>query len=290
MLIDNLSLGVVVGLAALIIASISDLKTREVPDWLNFSLSFFAIGYAVILSIFHWNASFIVNSAAGLLFGLGIGLLMFYTGQWGGGDSKLIIGLSAILGLSVPYISDLKGDYELLIFLANTLFVGAVYGLAFSAWKAVVHFSECKAEAIFKLKQKSVRVAKIVLLIFMIISLVNYMLSPGLDSAFLVGISIVMMAMLYMWILISCVEKVHMIRKIKVSGLTEGDWVVETVMKGGKTILKPNKTGVTTEDIGLLKKNKIQEVTIKVGIPFVPSFLIAYILMMIIGNWLVYLF
>ena len=40
MLLENLTIGLCVGFLALIIASYVDIKIREVPDWLNFALSF----------------------------------------------------------------------------------------------------------------------------------------------------------------------------------------------------------------------------------------------------------
>ncbi|MBN2142499.1 prepilin peptidase [Candidatus Woesearchaeota archaeon] len=286
----NLIIGLIAGFVALVIASITDMKTREVPDWLNFSLSFFAIGYAVILSVLYSNAGFVANAVCGLTLGLAVGLFMFYTGQWGGGDSKLIIGLCAILGVQVPMLSSIGGNDLILAFFVNTLFVGAIYGLGFSIWKAIVHFSEWKKEALSKFKQRSVRVSKIVLIIFMILALLNYVLSPGLNAAFILGIAVLMMFMLYLWIFVSCVEKVHMVQPIDVKKLTEGDWIVEPVTKKGKTILKPTRIGITKDEIGILKKNRIKKVIIKVGIPFVPSFLLAYILMIVFGNWLALFF
>ncbi len=78
-----------------IIASIEDIKKREVYDYINFSLSFFLI----IISIFH---SIVINSidpikyvGFGLLIGFSLGSLLYYIGIWGGGDAKFLIGFSA---------------------------------------------------------------------------------------------------------------------------------------------------------------------------------------------------
>src|SRR4030042_1943228 len=97
--------GLGVALLALIAASLFDIKTREVPDWLNFSLLAFAFGNALILSIYHGYTYIIVSSLLGLAVGLVFGLLMFYAGQWGGGDRKLIIAFSVLIGFS---FSELK--------------------------------------------------------------------------------------------------------------------------------------------------------------------------------------
>ena len=110
------------------------------------------------------------------------------------------------------------------------------------------------------------------------------------ETMLLFGFAISLFMLLYLWLMITCVEKVHMIKQIKVSKLTEGDWVIKPVEKNKKVIYEPSKTGLTKEDIMLLKKNKISRVTVKEGIPFVPSFLIAYIVTLILGNWFLTIF
>ena len=55
----------------------------------------------------------------------------------------------------------------------------------------------------------------------------------------------------------------------------EGDWLAEDVIVHGKTIVK--KKTLHKEDIQKLRDKNISSVTIKEGIPFVPSFLIAYL-------------
>ena len=89
---------IIICLIALIIGMITDFKTREVPDWLNFSLIFSGIGINLIATIAYSNLTFIINSLAGLALGVVIALIMFYGGQWGGGDSKMLMGLGALLG------------------------------------------------------------------------------------------------------------------------------------------------------------------------------------------------
>jgi Flp pilus assembly protein protease CpaA len=276
-----------VGLLALIAASIFDIKTREVPDWLNFSLIAFVIGNSLILSIYHGYPHVFFDTLLGLAVGLGIGLLMFYTGQWGGGDSKLIIGLSGLIGFS---FSELRQGIPLfLIFLINILLVGAVYGLGFSIIKAVVNFKHFKEAAEEKLRSKGVIVIRVVLLILAIGAFIFLLSTKSIEAAVLFGFTLSMFLFFYLWAFVSVVEKTCMIRKIKLSQLTDGDWIVGDVAKGKKVILKPSKIGVTPKEIALLKKNKINEVTIKIGMPFVPSFLIAYILTYALGNWLVLL-
>lgn len=280
-------LGVVgfgVGLLALIAASLFDIKTREVPDWLNFGLIAFSVGTSLILSIYHSYPGFLFSSVLGMVAGLAIGLLMFYTGQWGGGDSKLMIGLGGIIGLGVSEIRN--GFPLLLVFLVNILLVGAVYGLGFSIYKAVRNHKDFKEAIEKKLRSRGVLVIRIILLLVAISAFIFLLATRSLESALLFGFALSLFLFFYLWAFVTVVEKVCMIKKISLSKLTEGDWIVGDVVKGKKIILKPSKTGVTLKEIEMLKKNKIRDVTIKIGIPFVPSFLIAYILTYLLGNWM----
>ena len=70
-------------------------------------------------------------------------------------------------------------------------------------------------------------------------------------------------------------EDVVMIREVKGKDLREGDWLASDVKFRGKTI-KSSFEGVNSEEIEFLKKKG--KVKIKDGIPFVPAFLIGYIL------------
>ena len=63
-----------------------------------------------------------------------------------------------------------------------------------------------------------------------------------------------------------------------VNELVEGDWLAEDIIYNGKVIIGKEKPYIDKEDIELLKKLKIKKVKIREGIPFVPAFLISYII------------
>ncbi|KYK25473.1 hypothetical protein AYK26_06065 [Euryarchaeota archaeon SM23-78] len=286
-MLNLIIINLVIGFVALAGASLFDIKTREVPDWLNYGLIAFAIGSSLILSIFHGYYHIIINTFIGLGIGLVIGLLMFYTGQWGGGDSKLIIGLSALIGFS---ISDLGSGFPaLVLFFINILLIGAVYGLLFSFVKALIYFKDFKQEFEKKMRTKQILVIRIIILVIGIGAFIFFLSTKSIESIILFSFIIALFIFLYIWAFVSCVEKISMIRKIKVKDLTEGDWIVKDVVKKNKVILKPVRTGITLKQIALLKKHRIRQVTVKIGVPFVPSFLIAYVLTFLLGNWLIYI-
>ena len=70
-------------LVGLFIGSYTDIKTREVPDWLNYGLIVIGIALNLLFSIIYWNLDYIINSIAGFIVFLLLALLMFYAGQWG---------------------------------------------------------------------------------------------------------------------------------------------------------------------------------------------------------------
>ncbi len=81
-----------------------------------------------------------------------------------------------------------------------------------------------------------------------------------------------------------------MIKAVRPAELTEGDWIVNNVKVGGKYICGPKDLGIEKKQIRKLvkfyKQKKIKKILIKEGIPFVPSFFVAYVLSLVFGNML----
>ena len=111
----------------LLIASYIDIRTREVPDWLNYGLIFTAFGIRTIYS-FELGWTILLSGILGFIVCLGLAFLFYYTNQWGGGDSKLLMGMGAIIGITYPFDAS---SWNLLFFFLALLFLGAIYGLIF---------------------------------------------------------------------------------------------------------------------------------------------------------------
>ena len=98
----------------------------------------------------------------------------------------------------------------------------------------------------------------------------------------------------YVWIFVKSIEKSSMYKLVEPNKLTEGDWIVKDVYINKQYITGPKDLGIEKKQIKLLieayKRKKIGKVLIKEGIPFVPSFLIAFIITFVIGNPLWFLF
>src|SRR3989344_2357137 len=112
----------------LFIGSITDLKTREVPDWVNYGLMTSGVALNLAFTVIYSNFYFILSSLIGLAVFFGIAWVMFYSGQWGGGDSKMLIGLGAAIGIDYR----MGSEQFLLGFFLNLVFVGAIYGIFWS--------------------------------------------------------------------------------------------------------------------------------------------------------------
>lgn len=288
-----------IGLIALAVGSYTDLKKREVADWVNYGLVFTGLGLSLIFSAIFLDYRFFVSSLFGVFMMLLFGLLTFYSGQWGGGDAKMIIGLGALLG--IPFVFSFKGTIalwssdipSLFSFLVYILIVGAIYGLVwalFLAFRDRRIFFKDFSERISTQKSKLIKLLIILILIFAgIILLLSHNLLLKLSAMW---ICVMVVMFFYLYHFIKSVETCCMIKHVEPEELTEGEWINKVIRVKGKYITGPKDLGISKEQIAkliLLKKAKKynKKIEIKIGIPFVPSFLIAYLLAYFVGiGWL----
>ena len=88
------SLVLSVPLVLLIVASICDLRTREVPDWISASI----LAWAAAVAATGCNGASFVGLGMGLALGFCVGSLFFALGALGGADVKLLAALGAVTG------------------------------------------------------------------------------------------------------------------------------------------------------------------------------------------------
>lgn len=257
-----------VALAVLAAASISDLKTKEVPDWLNYGFVFAALGIRTIYS-FQEGWHFLLSGLLGLALFYLLALFFYYTNQWGGGDSKLLIGMGAVLGITYPFD---QSSFTLLWFLLALLFAGGAYGLI---WLTVIAFKRrnCLLPELRILFGKHKR----------------FHLGVGFASLFVFGAGVFVNSLLYLLVFavalyylllfLVAAQNCCFIAEKETKALTEGDWLAENVVVHGKRLMK--KKTLTRKDIDKLHRENVSSVLIKEGIPFVPCFLIAYLLIVL---------
>jgi len=270
---------------ALAIASYSDIKTREVPDWLNFSLIASGLGIRLIYSVVMWDMSFILYGLFGLLVFVIIAYLMFYAGQWGGGDSKMLMGLGAIIGF------ELKVDSFLVGFLINVLLIGAAYGLLWSTYLVIKNRKKFvnKFGEVFK-KRFYRRARRIMLLAMLLVFVLIVFIKDKIFRLGMLSLMIILLISFYLWVYMKVFESVVMHKYVEPSDLTEGDWIVKEIKINGEYICGPKDLGIEKEQIRKLikfkKLGKIKKVLIKEGIPFVPSFFLAFVITLLYGNFI----
>ena len=277
-----------IALAFLSAAAINDVKKREVPNWVNYGLVTTGFGLGLLQSIIAANWHFFVFSIAGALAALALSALMFYTGQWGGGDSKLLIGLGAMLGLPVSTKLPFLGvESQLVSFLLNLVAISVVYAIAFGTILAVKNKKKFAAAA-----RKQLEPYSLLRKLLLFASAVGLVLILAVnDVTMRIGVVALISTLffgLYLSIMAKVVEKVCMLKLVSPLKLTEGDWIAKDVVVGGKRICGPKDLGVEKRQIrkliALYKQKKIRTVLIKEGIPFSPSFLLAYIVTIFFGN------
>lgn len=280
----------ILSLVALLIGSVTDLKTREVPDWLNYGLVSSGVGLNLLFSVIYSNSSFIINSIVGLAIFFGIAYIMFYAGQWGGGDSKMLMGLGAMIGIDVSF----RTPQFLFWFFINALFVGAFYGLFWSVFLVFKNKKKFLKEFSKKLSEKSAVKAKWFMLVLLVLLLIIFFfIELNYFKILILLLAFLTLTTFYLWIFVKAIEKSAMYRLVEPSKLTEGDWIVNDVYAGREYITGPKELGISKNQIRKLiqayKQKKIKKILIKEGIPFVPSFLIAFIVTLVFGSPLIWM-
>lgn len=203
-------------------ASIHDLRTREVPDLLSYGFILFSIAYGIVRAMLFSSWQPLFQMLGGALAMLFLGLLFFYTGQWGGADSKLLIGVGALLGLGF-------GSWDALFFLIFLLFGGAVYGLAYVAFLILKHWRPFRKEFLKLVREPHIRRYRILVLLLSFLLLLFSLSLEGFSRFLLALLVILFYTLFYAWLIVKAVEESILIKQYPVTRLTEGDWVHEEV-------------------------------------------------------------
>ncbi|MBE5729425.1 prepilin peptidase [Candidatus Parvarchaeota archaeon] len=255
------------------LASVFDIKSREVPDFISYVFLVGAILLILILAIYEDSLQvleFIPLSFA-LLFGFAY--LMYRLGQWGGGDAKLMLGFSFLF----TNIS-LNSSLSFVNLFINMLLFGGFYGLfAILALGVIKHKEMKKRMKIYDYVLLVAGATAIILVYFLIVYPLNILISL-----------MVLLLVVIRYIYIVSMELMY--RDISVSKLTEGDWLADDVIKDGKIVIRRTNIGLTAEDINKLKSEEVKQVRVKIGLPFIPGILLGAIVTIFFLNPVLSLF
>jgi len=278
-MIPYLLLGI--ALAATLYASYTDIKTREVPNWVSFGL----IGAMLVLRIsyaliYDDLQSLWMCLASGGLF-LGLGLLFFYSQQWGGADVKLLtaigVGFGSLIGEFAP-VPSLLWPFAITV-LMNFFIVAIVYSLLFALSSAA------KTPAVWKDFKASMNSYEqgLILAAFLGVAILAFYNSIFVWAGFIPLV----------WLLfrfLKPVEKHCMHKEVSVKGLVEFD-IPENDIKVGRKVIVSNKdpNGITPEQIKevqkLAKAGKVaKNLRVKWGVPLVPAFPVTILISLFYGD------
>ena len=242
-------------------AVMQDLRTREIANWLTFSLVGFVLIYRAFFALVFNDFMFFAYGLIGVLFFVALGYLFYYMGVFAGGDAKLLFGLGGIF----PYDSFGSYGFYGIGFFILLFSIGIFYTLVYSLFLITRDFNSFKKSFVREFLGGKIW-SYISVLIFV--------------ALFFVGD----IFMFYSWVFLifplvyfyaRAVEKSCMIKLTLPEKLTEGDWLVSDVRVGRK-ILKKTVHGLSYDEILFLRRVG-KSVLIKSGVPFAPVFLITLI-------------
>lgn len=246
-------------------ASIQDLKSREVANWLNFSLIAFALAFRAFFAIQNHELNFFLLGLCGLAIFVALAYAFYYGKIFAGGDAKLLMAFGIIL----PYksYSDLIQTSVLFIFLL--LLVGAVYSLLYSLIIVTKNKSKFKSEfsKVFSKNKSLVLLTTVLSIILFLLSFLSFLLIP---------FALLLLTPL-LFAYTKSLEKCMLVLT-HYSKLTEGDWIENDIKLSRNLTVKKTVHGLSSKDLIHLRKYK-KSIIVKQGIPFVPAFLFALIIM-----------
>lgn len=245
-------------------AVVQDLRTREIANWVSFSLVIFVLGYRFFHSLFSdVGFGFFYQGLLGLLVFVILGHLLYYARFFAGGDAKLMMALGAVLPFTANFYLNVKLFF---VFLVVFLIAGAVYSLSASVYLGLRNFKVFKKEFSKQFKKNKK-------LTYLLILLASLFLVLGFNEPALLYFGVLVFVIPYLYVYTKAVDESCMVKKIKTSQLTEGDWLYKDV-KVQKGKVKADWDGVSEEEIKQIKKNH-KEVLVRYGVQFSPVFLIS---------------
>jgi len=258
-----------------VIAALWDLKTTDIPDVLVAGMVIVALAFGAGEGISTGDYTALTLSVGtGLIF-LAIGLIMYFSGQWGGGDGGLLVGIGMLMSyLNQDYIS------FPVAYLSNIVITGVLYSVlyaSFLVFRNKTLLKELKSELKGMLTPLGFLAAALLISISFFFSAYY---------ARIAAVPIVMLVLLVFYRFAKTIDK-SFFRKISSRDLKVGDMIGEDIprLKIGKKLIR----GLTAAEVKRIQKMK-KTVLIREGIRFGPVFPIALLLTVLYGNILFGLF
>jgi len=250
-------------LSGLVVASLQDLKRREVDDWLNLLIFFSGVSFLMFGAFNSGNFKIILYLVVFSVLIYALANLFYYGRVFAGGDAKLLVALTPLF-VSITFFGGLS---NLLLFLFLLMICGSVYGLIYSL---VLYFRDFEKVN----KEMKVEFAKYSWMKYALVLGLGLLLISIFELVF-IFLAVLVLSFPLLHVFAKCLERVSMVKTISGKELREGDWLVKDVLVGER-VVKSTWDGLTFKDLKLLKRSR--KVKIKEGIPFVPAFLLAFLI------------
>ena len=263
------------------IASVYDLKTTEVPNWVFYAM--LVVGVPAVAINAFINGSFDSFAFAGItgLALFGFGYIMYRTGQWGGADMVLLGIMGFLIPPSVAIFQSSLVFPSGVSFLFNVFMVGAVYMIGYAIVFAARNKEVMRKFFIgVKASSRLILIVTVALLIALtaIMSYLNSLLGGVLTTSEMVR-SVTLPVLLtvgffVVYKLAKAVENFGFRKKVPVSELRVGDMLLD----------EKKLVGVTQAQINKIRKSGPRSVWIKEGVRFAPAFPLALLFTFYLGD------
>lgn len=257
-----------------------DLKTTEIPDGIPYAMMAVGVIYWAVQSYMLGSYTPLLWSAVAGLGLLGFGFLMYYFGQWGGGDAKLLSAIGLLLPFAPPGFKTTFFPYSF-SYTVNVFVIGAVYMILYAV---VMAMRDRKILTAFRhdLKASSKVLTLGTLGLFAVFFLATFYLTNTLDiplstSLVLVGVALPALATLGLYVVFKfarSVENVGFKQRIPMSKLRVGDVLMES----------RRWDGIDEKQLRRIKKSGKKFVWIKSGVRFAPAFPLALLITLFFGD------
>ncbi|MBD3388512.1 MAG: hypothetical protein GF416_05520 [Candidatus Altiarchaeales archaeon] len=285
------AIAIAAALGFLLLASIADLKTGEIPEKLSFGLIAFTVLVASAQSLASWDAQPVTQSLLWGLIAFAISYALFYYGQWGGGDVKIMAGVGCLIGYlesnGYSWPNNTFIGYKippLLTYFIDVAFASTPYVIVYTIALGLMH------PAVFRRYLDNLGSRKSMLALSL--TLMPLFLALHFDFMTLAMVYSLVPLLLIASIYLKTVEDDILTRTVEVSELRDWDIMADDVIVDGEKIAsKRDIEGITPDQrqtlLELSEAGKIPPtLKIKWGVKFVPILFIALALTLYVGNLL----
>lgn len=269
----------------LLLASYFDLKTGEIPEKLSRGFIVITLALAIGCTLITLNPSYMLFSAgSGVIFFL-VGYLMFYLGEWGGGDVKILSGVGCSLGLLSAFGFFLRQEsifpYTLNYFI-NFALAATPYVILYASVLGILKPNVLNSFFSNLFDKKNIF---LIILAFVPAALAIYLQT---NKAAFVYLFIPFFVVLSLYL--KEIEDNALQKSIPVNELKEEDILAKDIIVEGKKVAGRREAGGLTkkqvEEIkALAASGKIpSEIRVRWGIRFIPVFFLAYLMTCMWGD------